>query len=204
MTGKERAAEIEHEIEQTAAPAECVMIDNLVERGTCYDDAVETVGGLYGALAAAGYEITKSLLAIGGDTIITETEECIETKQGLFARRTRLGYPPLGWTCFHCGETFTTPGEAKDHFGCDQSFDPACRIKLGDERRLVMEIRKAESEIMRLRSEEKDYQDYVAAHRPAIRAGDDLGNGLVAVPRETDATCDDRSEFNRFLMGIGR
>lgn len=25
--------------------------------------------------------------------------------------------PEHGWTCFHCGETFTTPGSARDHWG---------------------------------------------------------------------------------------
>ena len=25
--------------------------------------------------------------------------------------------PPHGWTCFHCGETFRTPGAARLHFG---------------------------------------------------------------------------------------
>lgn len=52
--------------------------------------------------------------------------------------------PPHGWTCFHCGDTFTTPGAARDHFGFDPSSDPACRIKIGAERGLVMELRKAE------------------------------------------------------------
>lgn len=25
--------------------------------------------------------------------------------------------PKHGWTCFHCGETFKTPGKAREHFG---------------------------------------------------------------------------------------
>ena len=52
--------------------------------------------------------------------------------------------PAHGWTCFHCGETFTTPGSARDHFGCEPCADPACRIKVGEERGLVMALRKAE------------------------------------------------------------
>ena len=24
--------------------------------------------------------------------------------------------PEHGWTCFHCGDTFMTPGAARDHF----------------------------------------------------------------------------------------
>lgn len=55
--------------------------------------------------------------------------------------------PAHGWTCFHCGETFTTPGAARDHFGFDPSHDPGCRIKLGAERGLLMALRKAEQEL---------------------------------------------------------
>jgi hypothetical protein len=58
--------------------------------------------------------------------------------------------PRHGWTCFHCGDTFTTPGAARDHFGFDCSRDPACRIKVGEERGLVMALRRAEAEIERL------------------------------------------------------
>lgn len=54
--------------------------------------------------------------------------------------------PEHGWTCFHCGETFTKPGAARDHFGFDPSSDPACRIKIGAERGLLMALRKVEAE----------------------------------------------------------
>ena len=58
--------------------------------------------------------------------------------------------PTHGWTCFHCGETFTTEGAARDHFGFDCSREPACRIKVGEERGLVMALRRAEAEVERL------------------------------------------------------
>ena len=58
--------------------------------------------------------------------------------------------PPHGWTCFHCGDTFTTVGLARFHFGFDPSRDPACRIKVGEERGLVMALRRAEAENERL------------------------------------------------------
>ena len=58
--------------------------------------------------------------------------------------------PPHGWTCFHCGETFTTEGAARDHFGFDCSRDPACRIKIGQERGLVMALREAEEQVATL------------------------------------------------------
>jgi hypothetical protein len=54
--------------------------------------------------------------------------------------------PRDGWTCFHCGETFDTWGSAQDHFGETQCSTPACQIKLGDERGLVMELRKFEKQ----------------------------------------------------------
>lgn len=62
--------------------------------------------------------------------------------------------PVGGWTCFHCGENFKTPGSARDHFGFEPSADPACRIKVGAERGLLMALRKAEEEIDRRRSDD--------------------------------------------------
>lgn len=74
--------------------------------------------------------------------------------------------PPHGWTCFHCGETFTTPGAARDHFGFEPSRDPGCRIKLGAERGLLRELRKAENEIDRLTYElHNEGADGIRAHR---------------------------------------
>lgn len=62
--------------------------------------------------------------------------------------------PKHGWTCFHCGETFTQQGSAADHFGDAPYRDPGCliRVQLGDERGLQMALRKAEVEIDRLRN----------------------------------------------------
>lgn len=54
--------------------------------------------------------------------------------------------PDHGWTCFHCGETFTTYGTARDHFGFEPSAEPGCRIKLGAERGLLMALRRAEKD----------------------------------------------------------
>jgi hypothetical protein len=36
--------------------------------------------------------------------------------------------PRDGWTCFHCGETFTTWGAARDHFGATPGDKAACLI----------------------------------------------------------------------------
>jgi hypothetical protein len=66
--------------------------------------------------------------------------------------------PKHGWTCFHCGETFTTLGGARDHFGADPTKEPGCmiRVQLGDERGLLMALREAEAELERYRAEDSD------------------------------------------------
>ena len=61
--------------------------------------------------------------------------------------------PADGWVCFHCGERFTTPGGAEDHFGARPTDMAACLIKVGEERGLVMALRKAEAEIAKLKTE---------------------------------------------------
>lgn len=81
--------------------------------------------------------------------------------------------PKHGWTCYFCGETFTTPGAAKDHFGADQNQDPGCLIdhrvqveeggKPERGRGLLMALRKAEEEIRKLRAEVEDLDHQ--AHR---------------------------------------
>jgi hypothetical protein len=61
--------------------------------------------------------------------------------------------PEHGWTCFHCGQTFTKFGSARDHFGPTPASKPACLIKAGDELGLVMELRKAEAKIIELQNQ---------------------------------------------------
>jgi hypothetical protein len=57
--------------------------------------------------------------------------------------------PEHGWTCFHCGETFTTVGGARDHFGAKPDAMPGCmiRVQLGDERGLLMALRRDEARL---------------------------------------------------------
>lgn len=91
--------------------------------------------------------------------------------------------PEHGWTCFHCGETFKTPGGARDHFGFDQSRDPACRIKLGAERGLLMALRKAEAELARdcegnaqeVASVLMQMRKLQSRHADALRSAEELG-----------------------------
>lgn len=89
--------------------------------------------------------------------------------------------PAGGWTCFHCGETFTTPGAARDHFGADQSAIPGCLIKvrLGAERGLLMALRKSEALIARYQQDDSDLQRQMAAmqmrHADALRDAEEAG-----------------------------
>ena len=74
-------------------------------------------------------------------------------------------YPmPLGgWTCFHCGENFTTYGLARDHFGDQPEDGVACKIKVGEERGLVMELRRVQDKVRDLEDEVERLRE-----RPAI------------------------------------
>lgn len=54
--------------------------------------------------------------------------------------------PAHGWTCFHCGETFRTPGSARIHFGTTPASTPGCLIKAGEEKGLLMALRRVEDE----------------------------------------------------------
>ena len=57
--------------------------------------------------------------------------------------------PEHGWTCFHCGETFTTYHRARDHFGRTPECEPGCvlaRVAVGEERGMLMRLRRVELE----------------------------------------------------------
>ena len=58
--------------------------------------------------------------------------------------------PPDGWVCYHCGERFTTVGGARVHFGRRPSSTAGCLIKVGEERGLLMEVRRLEAELREL------------------------------------------------------
>lgn len=64
--------------------------------------------------------------------------------------------PPHGWTCFHCGETFTTVGTARDHFGAKPDAQPGCmeRVRLGGERGLLSALREAEAKLAEYMTED--------------------------------------------------
>ena len=84
-----------------------------------------------------------------------------------------------GWTCFFCGETFTTPGSAQDHFGAAQFGNAACQIKAGEERGLVMALRRAEAELASYRSEDSEKDRAMhrmqSDHHEALRRAEEEG-----------------------------
>lgn len=89
--------------------------------------------------------------------------------------------PAHGWTCFHCGETFTTPGCARLHFGTTPDKQPGCVIKvaLGGERGLLAALRKSEDELARYRADDSEIQRELmrlqSRHSDALRAAEETG-----------------------------
>lgn len=76
--------------------------------------------------------------------------------------------PRVGWVCFHCGEHFTTPGSARDHFGASQGATPGCQIKVGEERGLLMALRKAEDQIEQLRAQNAELDNDAGAYHGMV------------------------------------
>ncbi len=96
---------------------------------------------------------------------MSEAEASSDRLPAVMIDEDHYAVPAHGWTCFHCGETFLSPGAARDHFGADQLQDPACRIKAGEEQGLVRALRRAESELARYRCEDSDADRAMAAMR---------------------------------------
>ena len=53
--------------------------------------------------------------------------------------------PEDGWVCFHCGERYTTPGAARQHFGDSPTARPACSITAVEFRAELTEYRGLEA-----------------------------------------------------------
>lgn len=89
--------------------------------------------------------------------------------------------PPHGWTCFHCGETFTTTGSARDHFGAAPDAMPGCmaRVQFGAERGLLMRLREAEEQIAHYMDEDTDLHRAMyrqqRRHADALRVAEEAG-----------------------------
>ncbi len=90
---------------------------------------------------------------------------------------------PPGWRCFHCDEVFFTANDARLHFGMDQCSDPACKIKMGAEKSLLVALRRAETELQdawaAIHNENteaaKAYYAQQSRHGEQLRAAEELG-----------------------------
>lgn len=121
--------------------------------------------------------------------------------------------PQHGWTCFHCGETFTRESEAADHFGHSQLQEAACivRVQHGGERGLLAALRKSECELVDALNAIHDetltaYQQMRAQqgrHSEALRIAEEAGyeRGLADMRKELSAAIDNRA-FNRDGSGV--
>ncbi len=89
--------------------------------------------------------------------------------------------PKHGWTCFHCGETFTTLDGARVHFGGSMDQQPGCieRVRLGSERGLLMALRDAEERLARYMDEDSDIHRAMCAmqgrHTSQLRTAEEAG-----------------------------
>lgn len=87
--------------------------------------------------------------------------------------------PDHGWTCFFCGETFTTIDAARYHFGGDPFDDPACRIKDGQEKNLLLALRRAQDELARYHADDSEIIRQMHAtetnYRTELQRAEELG-----------------------------
>ena len=134
--------------------------------------------------------------------------------------RAALAAMPAGelvtWRCFHCDETFSDKRAAQDHFGCDETSEPACRIKAGAERSLLGALRRAEKDAadawMAVQTETTDaakaYYKQATRHHEQLRIVEEAGyeRGMEDA-RAALATTQPRAaagasfEFDRYING---
>lgn len=91
------------------------------------------------------------------------------------------GVPEHGWTCFHCGESFTTRDAAKEYFGSTQNAEPGCVIKVqqSGERGLLTALCEAETHLARYMEEDTQLHHARYAmqnrHTEALMAAEEAG-----------------------------
>lgn len=163
----------------------------LDEAVDCVQSQASVIGQRDAELAALRAEVDRA------DEREQEAAAEINTLRAKVADLERERDRPM-WTCFHCGETFTTPGGARDHFGGDPSLEPGCmiRVSLGGERGLLMALRKNEELLARYQEEDSDAVRVMrreqTRHADALMSAEDAGyaRGL----RDSSAGAADRDE----------
>lgn len=65
--------------------------------------------------------------------------------------------PEHGWTCFHCGDTFTCEKTARTHFGATPDAVPGCLLRMQEgDRPMLRLVRSLEADVAKLRAEAED------------------------------------------------
>jgi hypothetical protein len=113
-------------------------------------------------------------------------EECRALRAQLAEKDKQLAEQQKGWTCFHCGETFTDEKCAREHFGTQQLSEPACKIQGGAIHGILEALRDAEEQLARYYQEDSDVCRSMHAmatkHAAQLRRCEELGyeRGLIA------------------------
>ena len=98
------------------------------------DKESDVAGGAYGGDPHAMLKDREARLAavrVGEKLGATPPGRRIVPRPSPEGVRTGFGTydkPEHGWTCFHCGVTFTSTNKARDHFGHDVAATPACQV----------------------------------------------------------------------------
>lgn len=119
-----------------------------------------------------GYDLNNE-----GDQVC-DSEGGIKTAQPEAAQEGKLESHLEPYRCYHCGDTFMGV-DARNHFGTDQTSDPACKIKLAGEFALLRMLREQEDQLARYRAEDSDVMRSMWAmqddHRRAVTDAEQKG-----------------------------
>lgn len=74
------------------------------------------------------------------------------------------------WRCFHCDEVFTAEEAAREHFGPDCTYTPACKIDIAEYRRMEQANRMQANRIVALLEEEERGYEKGLLEAQALRA----------------------------------
>ncbi len=117
---------------------------------------------------------------------IREIEQELSTLRAQLAEKDKKLKEQQGWTCFHCGATFTDEKCAREHFGTQQISEPACKIQGGAIHGILEALRDAEEQLARYYQEDSDVCRSMHAmttkHAAQLRRCEELGyeRGLIA------------------------
>lgn len=132
---------------------------------------VERDGSAEAAVTGRGVSISY-LLTRDVTRALKSAGDLLEHGHSIEATAKHYPKPAHGWTCFHCGETFHSIGDAQHHFGTSPDDFPSCvmhawntkrcRLMLGA-KNIVAALRKALSRVRRLEDEVETLTHRIAA-----------------------------------------